>query len=201
MWTIQPDCLWVHCKVWGKDYFASPVPPPPPFPCWSFKLQQMSVLTYTPHTAHSCNQLTLSVPRAFPTILCFLITLLLFSFFQQLSSSILSARKLWMFSCFSRSHSLTLLQEPSVFVKLISNHDKPVSESNVAVERRTPWDCYTNFSCGESVEEETVGSEAAVIWALFELKPGVCELPPPPRSAPQLKSNDWMPDIPGQSVQ
>lgn len=95
------------------------------------------------------------------------------------------------------------LQEPSVFVKLVSNHDKAVSESNVAVERRTLRLLHQLLLVWESVEE-VVGSEAeaAVIWALFELEPGVCELPPPlHRSAPQLKSNDWMPDIPGQSVQ
>lgn len=90
------------------------------------------------------------------------------------------------------------LREPSVFVKFISNHDKPVSESNVSLERRT-LRLLHQLLVWESVEE-VVGSEAAVIWALFELKPGVCELPPLPL-CPQLKSNDWMPDIPGHSVQ
>lgn len=71
------------------------------------------------------------------------------------------------------------LQEPPVFVELISIHDKPVSESNVAVERRTLTLLHQLLLVWESVEE-VVGSEAAVIWALFELEPGVCELYPPP---------------------
>lgn len=170
----------------------------------------MSVLTYTPHTAHSCNQLTLSVPRAFPTLLCFLITLLLFSFLLQLSSSILSARKLWMFSCFShypvvtcvsRRHSLT--GTFCIFVKLISNHDKPVSESNVAVERRT-LRLLHQLLVWESVEEVVRSGRRRRRWYEHCLSSsrGFVSCPlPSSRTAPQLKSNDWMPDIPGQSVQ
>lgn len=90
------------------------------------------------------------------------------------------------------------LQEPSVFVKLISNHYKPVSGSNVAVERRTVrllhqllvWESVEESSrVGGGGDMSTVWAQAGGLWAA------------PPRTAPQLKSNDWMPDIPGQSVQ
>lgn len=64
-----------------------------------------------------------------------------------------------MFSCFN--HNPVVTWEPSVFVKLISNHDKPVSESNVAVDRRT-LRLLHQLLVWESVEE-VVGSEAAVI--------------------------------------